>query len=77
MNIKILGSGCAKCKKLYQLTQKAVEETGVTADIEKVEDMDAIISYGVMRTPALVIDEEIKIVGEIPPIEKIKQLISQ
>ena len=66
MNIKILGSGCAKCKRLYAEAEKAVASTGVSAQLEKVEDIDGIMGYGIMVTPALVIDEEVKASGRIP-----------
>jgi len=75
MNIKILGSGCANCKKLFALTEEAVKELGVTVEIEKVEDMQKIVSYGVMRTPAVVIDEQVKSFGRIPSKDELKKLI--
>ena len=66
MKIKVLGTGCPKCKKLYAEAEKAVASSGVAADIEKVEKLDEIMKYGVMMTPALVIDEEVKSSGHIP-----------
>jgi len=66
MLIKILGSGCAKCNRLEQLTREAVTELGVTAEFEHVRDMDKILAYPVMTTPALVVDEEVKVAGRIP-----------
>ncbi len=75
MNIKILGSGCKNCKKLEAQTKKAVEELGVEAVIEKVEDFKKIMKYGVMQTPALVVDEEVKVSGKIPKIEEIKEYL--
>ena len=66
MKIKVLGSGCAKCKRLYAEAEKAVAASGVQAELEKVEDIDGITAYGVMLTPALVIDEEVKASGRIP-----------
>jgi len=75
VNIKILGSGCKNCKKLEAQTKKAVEELGVEAVIEKVEDFKKIMKYGVMQTPALVVDEEVKVSGKIPKIEEIKEYI--
>jgi len=77
MKIKILGSGCPNCKKLYANTQEALADLGVEATIEKVEEMDRIIDYGVMKTPALVIDEQVKAVGKVLGKEEIKQLILQ
>ncbi len=63
MEIKILGSGCAKCRKLYEEAEKAIMETGIQATLIKVEKIDEIISHGVMMTPALLLDGEIKISG--------------
>ena len=65
MKIKILGTGCPKCKKLYAEAEKAVASSGVAAYIEKVEKIDDIMKYSVMMTPALVIDEEVKASGRI------------
>jgi small redox-active disulfide protein 2 len=73
--IKILGPGCPKCEKLAQLTQKAAYELGLECHIEKVKDMGAITGYGVMITPALVVDEEVKAVGKVPSLDEIKSLI--
>jgi small redox-active disulfide protein 2 len=71
MKIKVLGTGCAKCKMLYAEAQKAVAASGIGAELEKVEKIDEIMKYGVMMTPALVIDEEVKASGRIPPAEEI------
>jgi small redox-active disulfide protein 2 len=73
MIIKVLGSGCASCKKLEENTRKAVEELGIEATIEKVEDFKKIMAYGVMKTPALVVDEKVKIMGRVPSAEEIKK----
>ena len=67
MKIKVLGTGCAKCKLLYAEAQKAVTTSGVVVELEKVEKIDEIMKYGVMMTPALVIDEQVKASGRIPP----------
>jgi len=75
MNIKILGSGCRNCKKLEEQTKKAVEELGIEAVIEKVEDFKKIMEYGVMQTPALVVDEDVKVSGKIPKVEEIKEYL--
>jgi len=72
MNIKILGSGCASCKKLQSLTEEAVKELGVDATIEKVDDFAKIMGYGVMKTPAIVVDEVVKASGRIPGKDEIK-----
>ena len=75
MEIKILGTGCPKCKKLNESTQSALQELGISVKIEKVTDINKIIDYGVMMTPALVIDNQIKSVGKIPTVEEIKKMI--
>ena len=77
MNIKILGIGCAKCNKLEELTKKAITELNVDADIEKVKNLDKIMDYGVMLTPGLVIDEQVKVAGKIPSIDQIKAWIQE
>lgn len=66
MKVKVLGTGCPKCKKLFAEAEKAVAASGVAAELEKVEKIDDIMKYGVMTTPALVIDEEVKASGRIP-----------
>jgi small redox-active disulfide protein 2 len=76
MKIEILGMGCPKCKKLYENTQTAVKETGIDAEIIKVEDMAKITGYAVMMTPALVVDGEVKTSGRVPGPDEIKKLIS-
>jgi small redox-active disulfide protein 2 len=75
MNIKVLGTGCPKCRSLEQATRNAIAEMGIDADLEKVEDIVKIMSYGVMRTPALVIDEKVTISGRVPSINEIKEVI--
>jgi len=76
MKIEILGMGCPKCKKLYENTQAAVEESGIEAEIDKVEDIEKITEYAVMTTPALVVDGEVKSAGRIPTPDEIKEWIS-
>ena len=73
MKIEILGTGCPKCKKLDENARKAVAELGKEAEIVKVTEIDKIISYGVMSTPALVVDGEVKSYGSIPDVEQIKK----
>ena len=75
MNIKVLGTGCAKCKKVEEVVKKAVEEMGIEARIEKVEEISKIMEYGVMKTPAVVVNEDVKIVGKVPTIEEIKKFL--
>ncbi len=73
MVIKVLGPGCCNCKKLEANVREAVKQLGIEATIEKVEDFKDIIAYGVMRTPALVVDEQVKVMGRIPSVEDIKK----
>lgn len=75
MIIKVLGSGCMNCKKLESNVRKAVEELGINASIEKVTDFKDIISYGVMATPALVVDEKVKIMGKVPSVDQLKKYL--
>lgn len=77
MVIKILGSGCPNCKRLEQLTQEVVKEMGVNATFEKVQDIQKIMSYGIMSTPALVIDEKVKVYGKVPNKDVIKKYIEE
>lgn len=76
MNIKILGTGCPKCRLLEEHVRKAVESLGVTVTIEKVTDIKRIIDYGVMATPALVIDDVVKSVGRVLSPDEIKKLLT-
>lgn len=75
MKIEILGTGCAKCKTLYENTKRAVEESGVNAEIVKVEDIPSIMKYGVMSTPALVIDGEVKFSGKVASVGEIMGML--
>jgi small redox-active disulfide protein 2 len=75
MIIKILGTGCAKCDKLEENAKQAVTELGIDATIEKVESLMEIMKYGVMTTPALVVDEKVKVVGKVPSCEEIKKFL--
>ena len=77
MEIKILGSGCPKCKRLAELSHAAADEVGVEATFTKVTEMDEIMAYDVMSTPALVIDEEVKSSGRIPRKDEIADWIRQ
>ncbi|OIO73708.1 MAG: thioredoxin family protein [Elusimicrobia bacterium CG1_02_37_114] len=77
MKIEILGTGCPKCKKLMELTEKAVKDTGVSAEISKVDKINDIMNYGVMVTPALAVDGEVKVSGRIPSEEEIKNWIKK
>jgi len=75
VEIKILGGGCAKCERLERLVREAASELGVEAAFTKVKDMDGIMAYDVMSTPALVINEEVKSSGHIPRKEEIAEWI--
>ena len=75
MNIKILGGGCPNCKKLMANTEEALKELNLEATVEEVKDVDKIIDYGVMKTPALVIDEKVKSSGRVLGTEEIKKLL--
>lgn len=77
MEIKILGSGCSKCKTLEKLTREVVEQNGIDASISKVEDIMEIMKYGVMATPALVVDGKVMIKGRVPSSEEIKEAITK
>jgi small redox-active disulfide protein 2 len=73
MKIEILGMGCSNCNKLYQNTLEAVKLSGKEAEVLKVEDIKKIMSYGVMSTPALVLDGVVKVAGKVPKVEEIKK----
>ena len=74
--IEILGSGCAKCKKLHQQTEEMVKKMGIEAQVDKVEDITKIMDYGVMMTPAIVVDGEVKAAGRIPGDDELRKLLS-
>lgn len=76
MDIKVLGTGCAKCKQLFAEAEKAIAEAGVTANLSKVEKLDDIVTYGVMMTPALVIDGEVKCSGKLAKAPEIAKWIA-
>ncbi len=77
MEVKVLGPGCTKCNKLYDETRKAIDEAGVDATLEKVEGISEIADYGVMFTPALVIDGEVKSSGSVIKAPKIAALLKE
>lgn len=77
MKIQILGTGCQKCKALTDAVEHAAKDLGVVYEIEKVTDIEQIMSFGVMMTPALVIDGEVKSVGKIPSTVELKGLLEQ
>ena len=75
MLIQVLGTGCTRCKTLYELVKKAVEETGVDAMVEKIEDIQQIMAFNLIMTPGLVINGEVKVAGRLLSIEELKKLI--
>jgi small redox-active disulfide protein 2 len=75
MLIQVLGTGCARCKTLFENARKAVEESGVEALVEKVEDIQQIMAFEILMTPGLVIDGYVKAAGRVPNVEEIKKLI--
>jgi small redox-active disulfide protein 2 len=77
MKIKILGTGCPNCKKLEANTKQALEELKIESEIEKITEIQDIMSYGVMGTPALVVDEKAEVTGRIPSVEEIKTILSK
>lgn len=77
MEIKVLGPGCQKCKALYKAVTESVEEVGVSADIKKVEKINEIVKAGVMLTPGLVINGNLKVSGKVPGKDEIKRYIKE
>lgn len=77
MIIKVLGTGCTKCQKLEEVTKRAVAELGLDATVEKVTEFADIVSYGVMSTPALVIDGEVRLAGRVPSLDDLKVLLAR
>lgn len=77
MEIKVLGTGCQKCKEVDKLVRQVLAEINVSANVEKVEDIAQIVQYGVMLTPGLVINEKVKISGRVPSKADIKKLIEE
>ena len=75
MKIRVLGTGCPKCKTLFNSVQNALIELDLTADLGKIEDIREIMKFNVMGTPALVINEKVKFYGKVPSIEEIKRIL--
>lgn len=75
--VKVLGTGCAKCKTLVEMVKQASEQTGVPIDLEKVEDMARIVGYGVMGTPGLVIDGKVVHAGSLPDAAKVADWLNE
>ena len=77
MDVKVLGTGCAKCKKLYEQAERGIAESGVAVNLVKIEKIDEIMAYAVMMTPALVIDEQVKSTGRIPSTSEIAAWVKE
>lgn len=75
MKVEILGTGCAKCQKLEELVNDVIKASGVQAEVSKVKDIKKIMTYGVMTTPGLVVDGQVKIAGKMPTAEQVKSWI--
>ena len=76
MIVKILGSGCANCRKLEENTRAALADLGLSAEVEHVTDVGQIAGYGVMRTPGLVVDEEVIVSGRVPTAAQVRHLLA-
>jgi small redox-active disulfide protein 2 len=75
MKIAVLGTGCAKCTKLYDTAREAVAALGLDAEVQKVSDIQQILAYGVMITPALVVDGQVKLAGKVPTVDELKAML--
>ncbi len=74
--LQILGTGCAKCQKLAQQAEAAAKSLGIEYQIEKITQIDRIMAFGVMTTPALVVDGEVKVAGRVPDLEQLKAMLA-
>jgi len=74
--LQILGTGCPKCKKLAENAEAAAKDLGIEYEIEKVSDINKIMQFGVMMTPALAVDGQVKILGKVPSVQEIKEIIA-
>ncbi|MDO9584590.1 MAG: thioredoxin family protein [Desulfomicrobium sp.] len=77
MKIQILGTGCPKCVKLTAAVKTAADDLGLAYEIEKVTDVNQIMAYGVMMTPGLVVDGEVKLVGKVPTVDELKKILAK
>jgi small redox-active disulfide protein 2 len=75
-DVKVLGTGCPKCLQLMKQTEQAARELGLECSVEKVTDIIQITSYGVMMTPALIVDGQIKVTGKVPSIDDLKKMLT-
>lgn len=73
--LQILGTGCPKCQKLTETAETAAKELGIEYEVEKVKEINKIMAFGVMITPALVIDGEVKVAGKVPSVEEVKGML--
>jgi small redox-active disulfide protein 2 len=74
--IRILGTGCARCKQLYEGTLQAVADLGLDANVEKVEDISEIVARGILATPALVVDDELVLAGQVPSATRLREILA-
>ncbi len=74
-DLKILGTGCPKCQKLTETAEAAAQELGIAYQVEKVKDINDIMKFGVMVTPALVVDGEVKVTGKVPSVDEVKTML--
>ena len=74
--VKVLGPGCPKCIELAKRSQEAAQSVGGDIEVEKVTDLKQIMSFGVIMTPALVVDGQVKVIGKVPSVDEIKKMIS-
>jgi small redox-active disulfide protein 2 len=77
MEIKVLGTGCPKCKTLEKITREAVAEMGLLAEVTKVDDIMKIMEYGIIRTPGLVVDGKVVLSGRLPSVSELKELLTK
>jgi small redox-active disulfide protein 2 len=75
--VQILGTGCPKCKKLAENTETAAKDLGIQYEIEKITDINEIMKFGVMVTPALAVDGQVKLAGKVPSVEEVKNLLTE
>ena len=77
MKIEILGTGCSKCNKTKEVVEKVLKNTGIEAEVVKVEDIEMIMKYGVMITPAVVVDGDVKVAGKFPDEKEVRKWITK
>lgn len=75
--VKVLGTGCQKCKKLYNDVTEVISELGIDVELEKIEDLQKIMSYGIMSVPALVVNGKVKFAGKSPSREELKKYLTE